>query len=258
LTRISNILSFRYLAFAAVLLLLLTAGAYAHGTQEEGLISPANLNKTSSSFKIIDLRSRQKYKAAHIPGAYSLPLRELSQDKLKKLGIQTGEKITLYSTSESAAEKGKMLLGILGYQDIKILAGGFVHWKEDGQPTVEGWDDHPETSTAANDPSPAPIISPATHDFGIIAQKDGVVSTVFDLENPTSKEMVITEITTSCGCTTAEVDIKTIPPGATRKLTVFFNPNFHKEPEGKFSRTVFIELASGVEIQAGIEVEIAK
>lgn len=241
----------------ALLLFLAAAVAHAHGNKDEGLISPSQLSN-ASSYKIIDLRSLQEYSEAHVPGARSLPLVEVSQDKLQKMGIQTNDRIVLYSTSESAAEKGKMLLDILGYQNIKILAGGFTHWTEDGQPTAVGSDDQPEMNTEAAPPPPAPTVTPATHDFGTIEQKNGVVSTVFDLENPTGEEMVISEITTSCGCTTAEAAAEAIPPKETRKLTVFFDPNFHQEPEGKFSRTVFIQMANGAEVQARIEVEIAK
>lgn len=258
MTRISATLSIRSLMVTAALFLFLTAVAHAHGTKDEGLISPAQLSSTSSSYKVIDLRSRQEYSDAHVPGARLLPLEEVSQDKLQKLGIRTSDRIVLYSTSESSAEKGKMLLDILGYQDITILAGGFTHWREDRQEVAAGFDDIPEESAEAASPPPTPIVTPTSYDFGIVAQKKGVVSTVFDLENPTSEEMTISEITTSCGCTTAEVETKTIPPGEARKLTVFFNPDFHQEPEGKFSRTVFMQMANGAEVQARIEVEIAK
>ena len=71
-------------------------------------------------------------------------------------------------------------------------------------------------------------------------------------------EISINEITTSCGCTSAKIDEKIIQPGQERKLTVSFDPNFHKEPEGKFSRTVFLQTSLGTETQAKIEIEIIK
>ena len=44
------------------------------------------------------------------------------------------------------------------------------------------------------------------------------------------------------------MDISELAPGETGKLTVFFDPNFHKEPEGQFSRTVFLDTSDGSEI----------
>ena len=62
-----------------------------------------------------------------------MPLQEVSQQRLQALGIEPGNQVILYSTSESAASKGKVLLSVLGYSNVRILAGGFTHWLEDGQ-----------------------------------------------------------------------------------------------------------------------------
>ena len=47
-------------------------------------------------------------------------------------------------------------------------------------------------------------------------------------------------MTTSCGCTTAELTKNTLAPGESAVLTVYFDPDFHAEPLGDITRTVFI------------------
>ena len=47
-----------------------------------------------------------------------------------------------------------------------------------------------------------------------------------------------------------------IPPGGKASLTVVFDPNYHEEPLGRFSRSVFVETGSGEETEATIWVDI--
>ena len=46
---------------------------------------------------------------------------------------------------------------------------------------------------------------------------------------------------TSCGCTSAELEKNMLQPGESATLTVSFIPNFHREPEGKFDRTIYLK-----------------
>jgi hypothetical protein len=39
-------------------------------------------------------------------------------------------------------------------------------------------------------------------------------------------------------------------------LEVEFDPNFHKEPSGRFSRTVFLQTSEGIELPTKIYVQI--
>lgn len=88
---------------------------------------------------------------------------------------------------------------------------------------------------------PRLIVSPLEYDFGKILQSQNPVSTYFDVLNSGSEDAIISGTPTSCGCTSAEIDKKTIKPGETAKLKVSFDPNFHEEPEGKFFRSVSVE-----------------
>ncbi|MBI2628050.1 MAG: DUF1573 domain-containing protein [Candidatus Niyogibacteria bacterium] len=78
------------------------------------------------------------------------------------------------------------------------------------------------------------------YDFGVISKKDGIVSTNFAVSNVGKTALTIGDITTSCGCTSAEISAASVKPGGNAVLTVNFDPNFHEEPKGRFSRSVFV------------------
>jgi hypothetical protein len=80
-----------------------------------------------------------------------------------------------------------------------------------------------------------------THDFGQLTKAGGIVSTTFEIENHGRETLEIGEISTSCGCTSAEIDKTELGFNEEAELTVYFDPNFHEEPEGKFTRSVFVE-----------------
>jgi rhodanese-related sulfurtransferase len=246
----------RYLQYI-VLILLFAATASAHGTKDKQLISPTDLASERAAHQIIDLRSPENYLKNHVPGALSLPLQELSQQRLQALGVELGNSVILYSTSETTASKGKLLLSVLGYSNVRVLAGGFTHWLEDGQ-GVEAGLSQPVSGVISDEGGTGLEVVPEIYDFGKINKENGTVSTSFTVKNITDSEILITEITTSCGCTTAEIEAKLIEPGTAQTLTVIFDPNFHKEPDGKFSRTVFLQTSDNQEVQAKIAVEIVE
>ena len=78
------------------------------------------------------------------------------------------------------------------------------------------------------------------YDFGIISKKDGIVSANFTIGNIGKATLAIGDITTSCGCTTAKISDAGVMPGKNAVLTVNFDPNFHEEPAGRFSRSIFV------------------
>ncbi len=90
------------------------------------------------------------------------------------------------------------------------------------------------------------IANETVYDFGTISMRDGIVSKIFKLTNPTQKDIDLKNIGTSCGCTTAFIingnskkgpfgmegmsNNKTdevIPAGESRDIEVVFNPNAH-------------------------------
>lgn len=78
------------------------------------------------------------------------------------------------------------------------------------------------------------------HDFGKVRKQDGVVSKNFEIKNTGGEKLIIGDITTSCGCTSAEINKKEISAAESAIVKVNFDPNFHEEPKGRFSRSVFV------------------
>lgn len=107
---------------------------------------------------------------------------------------------------------------------------------------------------------PKAMAEKTEHDFGQIRKADGVVKTDFIISNAGESELLIGDITTSCSCTSAQADKKKIASGGKATLTVNFDPNFHEEPEGRFSRSVFVPTndPANKEIEFKIFVEIEK
>lgn len=101
-------------------------------------------------------------------------------------------------------------------------------------------------------------VSSREHDFGVIQEADGAVTTTFAVHNRGSDTLVLGEISTSCSCTSAAADKTTVAPNESSTVTVTFDPNVHEEPEGRFSRTVYIPTndTENAEIEFKIFVEI--
>mgnify|MGYP001602530142 FL=1 len=96
------------------------------------------------------------------------------------------------------------------------------------------------------------------YDFGKIKQSNGAVSTTFRVTNNGSEDVIITEVLTSCSCTTAEMDKKILRPGESGILMVVFDPNYHYEDDGRFFRTATIKSnvhGAAPEVKIFVEVE---
>ena len=88
---------------------------------------------------------------------------------------------------------------------------------------------------------PAVETHKSTHDFGKVSKSNGTVSTVFVLENHGKTPLEFSNLSTSCGCTTAELSNSIVNSDETTNLTVTFDPNIHDEPVGRFKRSVFVK-----------------
>ena len=76
-----------------------------------------------------------------------------------------------------------------------------------------------------------------SYDFGIIP-KNPAVTHIFSVQNTGTADLVLSNMVTSCGCTTAQLSSSVIPPGQRADLTITFNPSFHKV-EGDVVRLVW-------------------
>ncbi|MEE8389860.1 MAG: DUF1573 domain-containing protein [Anaerolineae bacterium] len=113
--------------------------------------------------------------------------------------------------------------------------------------------------TPAPRPAPSGVPVPqldmpnASHDFGHIYEAWDVTHT-FAVQNTGDADLVISNLVTSCGCTTADLSSNVILPGQRADLTVIFDANFHPT-SGEVTRLVWF--ATNDPTQPWVEVRIA-
>jgi len=122
----------------------------------------------------------------------------------------------------------------------------------------------PESGISVKDeeqgPQKASVVGLSEYDFGKITKEGGVVSTEFKIKNSGEGELKLSGIVTSCSCTSAKIDKEVLKAGEEATLTAYFDPNVHEEPEGRFSRSIYIKTndQENKEIEFKIYVEILK
>ncbi|MDF1514110.1 MAG: DUF1573 domain-containing protein [Anaerolineae bacterium] len=77
-------------------------------------------------------------------------------------------------------------------------------------------------------------------DFGTVPNTD-LVTRIFEVRNTGEGKLDITQLSTSCSCTTATLSKDKINPGDVANLTITFDPGAHNGATGQFMRQVFIE-----------------
>lgn len=107
-----------------------------------------------------------------------------------------------------------------------------------GKP-VEGWHDmanmprdfegHP---VPKSEPQPDVVVKPANRELGKVRAHE-VVETSYMVVNRGDRDLIINDVVTSCGCTTATLSHDIIPPGHRADLVVRFDVDFHELEKGK-------------------------
>jgi thiosulfate/3-mercaptopyruvate sulfurtransferase len=110
--------------------------------------------------------ARERFAAAHIPGAVFLDLESLADttsdlpsmlpspgrfaERMTSLGIGDGDRIVLYDASHyHTATRAWWMLRHFGARDIAILDGGLAKWQAEGRPVASGSEQPvPRTFTA--------------------------------------------------------------------------------------------------------------
>lgn len=134
--------------------------------------------------------------------------------------------------NEAAASKKKWRLALAGLVVLAILGGyGYLRSGQPAPPRIE--------------------ITPASYDFGNIPYVK--VETEFQVKNSGGSPLEILSVSTSCGCTTAEIESVTLLPGAVTRLHVTFDPQLMGE-EGDILRVVYIK--SNDPHQPEVEIEL--
>jgi hypothetical protein len=63
---------------------------------------------------------------------------------------------------------------------------------------------------------------------------------VFQVRNIGQGELAIAGVSTSCGCTTAEIDDRQLAPGQVTDLKVTYDPQAHGGATGEYLRIVYV------------------
>jgi len=82
-------------------------------------------------------------------------------------------------------------------------------------------------------------LSATNFDFGTVPNT-GPVSHTFQVRNAGQGPLHIYGVSTSCGCTTAEIARRELAPGESTNLTVTYDPVAHDGALGEFLRIVYV------------------
>ena len=94
-----------------------------------------DLKAGSDAIVVIDARSREAYAASHIPGALSLPHREMTIEPAARLDAAKVYVVYCDGIGCNASTKGAYKLARLGFR-AKELLGGLDWWRRDGHPVA--------------------------------------------------------------------------------------------------------------------------
>lgn len=213
---------------------------------------------------LLDVRTPEEHEEIHIENSLLLPVDEISQSALNRIGLGEDSKnkeIIIYCRSGNRSARAYDMMTALGYTNLGSVQGGMAHWEEDNYTYTESgaYEGVNYSDTEVVPTSGAQVsLNKNHHEFGQIERMGGTVTADFVLSNTGTETLVLGDITTSCGCTSAEVGTTNLEPGESTTVTVVFDPDFHKEPQGAFTRTIFIPTndASSPEVELTVGVEI--
>jgi hypothetical protein len=113
---------------------------------------------------------------------------------------------------------------ILNLVIIAMLASACGNRSGDG--SADSKQQHESTGTAEM------IFSQYEHNFGQVTEGEKI-GFVFEFENKGPDDLVIEDVTTSCGCTVPKYDTRPIHPGGTGNLEVVFNTSGYNGIQAK-------------------------
>ncbi len=82
-----------------------------------------------SKMMIIDARDAGQYAKEHIPGAVNIEWRQVLA---KSSGIPKDKTVLIYCNTGSLSAQAGFALRVSGWENVKILQGGFAEWKAKG------------------------------------------------------------------------------------------------------------------------------
>jgi rhodanese-related sulfurtransferase len=87
--------------------------------------------------RLLDVRTPGEYEAAHIRGAYNVPLDRLGEHGAE-IRASVADPVVLVCQSGQRAKKAEAALAAAGMPNLHVLAGGVSGWMSAGKPVVRG------------------------------------------------------------------------------------------------------------------------
>jgi len=82
------------------------------------------------SLLLIDTRDSIQYREYHLPGAFLVPVADITSEKYNDLLNQDGKVIVFYSNGDLAAEQAWVLSKRMGLNEIYVMKDGLNRWME--------------------------------------------------------------------------------------------------------------------------------
>jgi rhodanese-related sulfurtransferase len=82
--------------------------------------------RTRGTLNVVDVSPHQEHEFAAIPGSINVPLENLRQEGIP---FAKTDPVVLYSKTSSRAYEASLILRAAGYEQVRILEGGYVFWK---------------------------------------------------------------------------------------------------------------------------------
>jgi rhodanese-related sulfurtransferase len=186
---------------------------------------------------VVDVHTPEQ---THIPGTDAFIPYDKISEATDQLPPDKNTPILVYCRSGSMSAWASEDLVELGYTKVYDLEGGVNAYKES----------HTEVA-----------LTPGEIELGTVVYGD-VARTELTLTNYTPAALRVTKVTTSCSCTQAQVDKKTLEPYEATTVQVSFDPAVHKDDTdlGDLTRTIFIDTDNPnfPQVEADITAKVVK
>lgn len=93
----------------------------------------ASLRTDPADFVLLDVRGPKAYAAGHVPGAISLPHREITSEHMMRWPHDTLFVVYCAGPHCNGADKAALKLSRLG-RPVKVMIGGVTGWADEGFP----------------------------------------------------------------------------------------------------------------------------
>jgi len=92
-----------------------------------------------ADFVLLDVRRAAGYESGHVPGALSLPHRDMTPERMAVWPADTLFVVYCAGPHCNAADQGALKLATMG-RPVKVMIGGLSGWREEGYPVATGSD----------------------------------------------------------------------------------------------------------------------